>query len=200
MRLPPGTKRLVSKRELEAVTSPVRQEVLEQLDHRGPASVAELARRTGRRTTALHYHVKLLHRAGLLRLAGRRPSGSRTEALYALAAPRFAVAGAAASPAVLRSAVRTIGASLRLAQREAAAAILSGDVGAFGRARAFHSRRHRGSLSAAALARVNRLLDEIASLFEAENRRSASASEVFAVTFVLSPSGRRSGHSSEVSR
>ena len=211
MRLPPGTRRLSSPRELAAVGSPLRQEVLEQLGHSSPASVADLARRMGRRATALHYHVNLLCRAGLLRRAGRKAAGARSEALYALAAPQFAVVGAAATPAVLRAAVQTIGATLRLAQREAASAILSGAARERGGGRPFHTRRHRACLSAASLARVNRLLDEISSVFETESRRRArtggrvrvaesAPSPLFALTFVLSPSGRRGSRSSEESR
>lgn len=205
MRLPPGTRRLASPRELEAVGSPVRQEVLEQLHHSGASSVADLARRMGRRPTALHYHVNLLFRAGLLRRQGRRPAGPRSEALYVLAAPQFAVAGADASPAVLRSAIRTVGATLRLTQREAATAILTGAVGGRGGKRVFHARRYRAALSAPSLARVNRLLDLVSSVFEKESRRGAlraetSPPELFALTFVLSPSGRKRSRPPEVSR
>jgi len=209
--LPPGTRRLSRPREIEAVASPLRIEVLEHLRHAGTASVADLARLSGRRPTVLHYHVNLLHRAGLLRLAGRRPSGKRSEALFALAAERFAVVGRSESPGSVRSAVRTLGATLRLAQREAAAAMLSGRGGGAGRRRALHARRLRAPLSSEARARVNRLLDELEAVFRDEVKRWARArsgpaaalpeeGEVLALTFVLAPAGRGAAASSGIPR
>jgi hypothetical protein len=211
MLLPRGTRRLSSARELEAVTSPLRQEVLEQVAHAGEASVADLARLMGRRPTALHYHVKLLHRAGLLRSAGRRPSGKRSETLYALSAPRFAVVGRISTPVLLRAAVRTLGASLRLTEREAAKAIHGGKIVGSGGRRNFYVRRHRARLTPASQVRVNRLLDQLEAVFGREMKRNVRAragpgrppaepttDEVFTLTLVLAPAGRQGPPKSEV--
>ena len=97
--------------------------------------MAELARLMGRSPTLLHYHVKLLAAAGLVRAAGRRAAGRRGEALYAGTAERFAVAGSPGDRVTLAAALRTLGAVLRLAQCEAARALLSGRVVPRGRRR-----------------------------------------------------------------
>jgi DNA-binding transcriptional ArsR family regulator len=196
VQLPPGTRPLRTAREREAVASPLRVELLEHLQHAGTASVAELARSMGRSPTLLHYHIKLLAAAGLVRVAGRRAAGRRGESVYAMTAEHFAVAGHPGDRTTLAAALRTLGAVLRLSQREAARALFAGRIVPRGRRRDFHARRLRAPLSPDARARLNRLLDQIESLFEAELKRGARRgatgpepddSEIAALTFVLAP-------------
>src|SRR5258707_1215849 len=108
--LPPGTLALSTPRQMEALASPLRLEMLENLRHAGQASVADLARLAGRPATALHYHVGLLHKAGLLVLAGRRKAGKRGEAVYALAAERIAIVASLKRPASVRAGIAAVGA------------------------------------------------------------------------------------------
>jgi DNA-binding transcriptional ArsR family regulator len=205
--LPPGTVALTRPAALDAVASPVRQEILERLRHAGAASVADLARLTGRSPTALHYHVALLRRAGLLRPAGRRPAGKGSEALYRLAAARFAVVGDRRTGRGLGAAARTLAATLRLAQREGTRAIHDGRAAGSGPGRRLHARRHSARLSPAALARVNRLIEAIERVFSRELDREArarrlgrrrragdeDAGRMVALTLLLAPSGRVPG-------
>jgi DNA-binding Lrp family transcriptional regulator len=196
MKLPPGARLLRGRRQVGAVSSPLRIELLEHLRLAGRASVADLARLTGRPATALHYHVNLLHEAGLLRVAQRRPAGKREESLYALAAESFALA--ANDTFARRAAARTVGATLRMAQREAARALASGAGANAGAARRLHCRRLRAPLGREAQAELNRLLDAVERVFEKEVRRRSrrggrvdvSDGDVLALTFVLAPGGR----------
>jgi hypothetical protein len=173
-------------------------ELLEHLRQAGAASVGDLARLTGRPAPALHYHVNLLHRVGLVRVARRRATGKRGESLFELTAERFALVSRDA--ASRRSALRMVAATLRMAQREAARALASASVRSAGRARNLHLRRLRAPLGAAARAELNRLLDAVERVFEKEVKRrsrggqgrriDASDGEVLALTFVLAPGGR----------
>jgi DNA-binding transcriptional ArsR family regulator len=202
VRLPPRTRALRSPREFEAVASPLRMEILEHLEHAGALSVSQLARLLLRPAPLLHYHVRLLLEAGLVRVAGRQAASRRGEALFALTAERFAVAGRPDDRVALRAAARTLGAALRLAQREVSRALQSGRVQARGRMRDLHARRLRASLTPGARARLNRLLDEIEALFTRESKRRLRAlrrrprapqpecEALAALTFVLAPSGR----------
>jgi DNA-binding Lrp family transcriptional regulator len=193
MKLPPGTRVLRSPEAIELVSSPLRLELLEHLRQAGQASTADLARLMGRPATALHYHVKRLWQAGLLRAAGRRPAGKRGEALYALSAVRFAVIPT--TTVSRRAVVRTLGATLRLAQREAGRALHTEDARGSGPTRNLHIRRLRAPLGEAAQAEVNRLLDSLERLFEREMRRGARerthGGEALSLTFVLAPAGRK---------
>lgn len=199
MRLPPGTRRLSTAREIDAVSSPLRQEILEHLGHAGQASVTDLGRLMGRRSTVLHYHVNLLRRAGIIRESGRRRAGKRTEALYRLAARQFAVAQRAHADPEDTGAARTIGATLRLAERDAIRAMKAPGIVPTGPGRNLHVRRYRAPLTAASMATVNRLLDQIEAVFAGEVRARtrgplpAGNAQVVAVTLVLSPAGR-TGH------
>jgi DNA-binding transcriptional ArsR family regulator len=193
MRLPPGTRRLTTPRQIEAVGSPLRQEILEHLSHTGPASVADLARLMGRRPTMLHYHMNLLRDAGLIQVAARRQSGKRTEALYRLAAQHFAVLGRPGGDPSDQGVASTLGATLRLAQRDAIRAIRSARVTGDGPGRNLHLRRHRAPLTAASLREVNRLVDRLEQIFVAavksRARRGAvdADRQIVALTLLLSP-------------
>jgi DNA-binding transcriptional ArsR family regulator len=196
MKLPPGTRRLTTARQIDAVGSPLRQEILEHLSHTGPAAVADLARLMGRRPTVLHYHVNLLRGAGLIQVAARRRSGRRTEALYRLAARRFAVLGRAGADPSDEGVASTLGATLRLAQRDAIRAIRVAQVAGDGPGRNLHMRRHRAPLTAASLREVNRLLDRLERIFVADVKsriRRGSADpdrQIVALTLLLSPAAR----------
>jgi DNA-binding transcriptional ArsR family regulator len=193
MTLPPGTRRLTTARQIEAVGSPLRQEILEHLSHTGPASVADLARLMGRRPTVLHYHINLLRDTGLIRVAARRRSGRRSEALYRLAAQHFAVLGRAGADPSDQGVASTLGATLRLAQRDALRAIRSARVAGHGSGRNLYLRRHRAPLTAASLREVNRLIDRLEQIFVAEvkSRTRGGAADgdrqIVALTLLLSP-------------
>ena len=76
---------LQSRKQLEAIGSPVRLEILRHLQAEGELTVFELARRMARSADGLYYHVRRLIEAGVLVRAGSRPAGRREEALLALA-------------------------------------------------------------------------------------------------------------------
>lgn len=158
--------------------------------------MTDLARLMGRTPTALHYHVNLLNAAGLIRETGRRRSGKRTEALYRLTAREFTVLGRAGGP-VDSGLSRTLGATLRLSERDAVRALRSDGVVGEGPGRNLHMRRLRAPLSPASLRQVNRLLDELERVFVAEVRartgraRADGDDPVIALTFLLSSAARR---------
>jgi DNA-binding transcriptional ArsR family regulator len=180
---------LTSKRQLDAVTSPLRLEMLEHLQQAGPSSVADLAALMGRRATALHYHLKLLHGAGLVRVAGRRHAGKRDEALYRLAATAIAM------PGRRKQALQTVNATLRLAAREAGRALRDPGMRGAGPGRTLAMRRMRAPLSPPELREVNRLLDTLERAFTRAvkrhmGKRQPPPGEVVSLTFVLTPASR----------
>ena len=68
--------------QLRCLASPVRNEVFMQIRTMGQASVREIAKATGRKPEAVHYHVKSLVSAGLAREAFRRPAPKKPESVY----------------------------------------------------------------------------------------------------------------------
>lgn len=181
----PGRRPTVAaERSLEALASPIRQEIISAFVD-GPLTVKDLAQRLGRTRQALHYHVEHLVRAGILRAAGARPAGRRQEALYEVTSDT--VSGASQRSRRDRGlAERAAGALLRLTERELRAAIRAGrGAASTGAAREVVAARGKCRLDAAGLARLNGLFDEIVTVLrQAEPRADAPT---YAVTLVLTP-------------
>jgi DNA-binding MarR family transcriptional regulator len=87
------------------------------------ASIAALAKRLGRTPHSLYYHVKLLERAGVVRIADTRRRGRRDERIWTLAGERIQVNATTRSPASIVKASKAIDAMLRLTSRELSAAV-----------------------------------------------------------------------------
>lgn len=66
----------------DAVSSPVRMELLGLAEAEQPCSIRDLARACGRHPTSLYRHVQILVDAGLLVPCGTRPSRRRPERMY----------------------------------------------------------------------------------------------------------------------
>ena len=167
-------------------------EILEHFVATGPASVRALAARMGRSPHALHYHVRLMEGAGLLRRTGTVKSGPRDEALYDVVAEQYALDAPPAGRRGDAPEARTIRAVLRRAEREFAEALVSG------RARshrdAHFAGRLRARLSAKARRDVGRHLAAIQRIFAQELRREhppGSAPETcsFTAVYLQEPRG-----------
>src|SRR5262245_56847160 len=113
---------------LAALTSPVRIELIGALQTHGPSSIRELATRMDRQAAGLYHHVGLLLRAGVLAEVESRKVGRRVEAVYALTARRVGGGMSPSSPAGREGVTRAAAAALRLATREFAAAVASGEA------------------------------------------------------------------------
>jgi DNA-binding transcriptional ArsR family regulator len=173
-------------RALEAVASPVRQEILSALGH-GPATVRRLSARLGRSRQALYYHLGLLARAGLARVTGEEGTGRDRERVYALAVERVAVGARAGSARERATADRAVGAMLRLTAREVRAAIESRSPRSTGSRRELIALRAKARLAPADLARLNARIDLVTNLLVAARARP-NRGRLFSITVVLTPS------------
>ncbi|HEX5009192.1 MAG TPA: helix-turn-helix domain-containing protein [Planctomycetota bacterium] len=99
---------LNSRKDVEAVGSSLRMEIIRHLQTHGPSTVFELARRMGRSADSLYYHVRRLQEVGVLARTGTRSGGRREEGVFGLAGEPLTVtvesAGDGAAEAVLESA------------------------------------------------------------------------------------------------
>jgi len=168
----PQRLRLVRPDQFEAlVGSPARLELLEALQALGvPASVADLARRTGRRPSALYHHLRKLVAAGLVLAAGSRRSGSRDEALFTPAAREIRIEHDPADPAATRALRQGAAAVLRQAGRDYARAV--GAAAAAGRAlpHGALTTRTKAWLGAEDLAEVARRLKDLQAFMRERSR------------------------------
>ena len=106
-----------TRAQREALTSPLRLEILGQFTGPTPLSVRELAERMGRTSHSVYYHVHRLARVGLLREVGLRPGGAgRGETLYQPVQDTIRVDSA--EPGAEDAIRRTMAAAFRMAQRD----------------------------------------------------------------------------------
>jgi len=143
----------------KAVASPLRLELLSLFIDRKALSVAQMAERMGRSATGIHYHVRVLENAGILRRVGRQRSGRRPEALYIPVADVFKMEQERDAPA--DDAVKTLSTAFRMAERDMRAALNDPGTKRSGPYRNIFGARIPCRLSKKDLAELNRLLREI---------------------------------------
>lgn len=153
----------------EALTSPVRLELLEHLGAIGPASVRDLAARMSRSPHSLHYHVRIMEEAGLLRRTGTVKSGPRDEALFDVVANRYEIEQSTGARGTDHAEARAIRAVLRKAEREFTDAVAT-DPALVHRDGCFAGRL-RAQLSAKARKDIAQHLTAIQRIFAEELRR-----------------------------
>ena len=174
----------------EALSSPIRLEILGQFTSPGGMSIADIAARMGRPPSALYYHVRVLERVGLLQKAGTRPGEKRPETLYEPVAPRIAVSSTSATAADLRAAVKTMSAAFRMAERDLEAALSSGDARPEGRERNLFATRMHCRITRSTLAEINKHLRAIEGILMRQSRRRRlppDADQYCSLTLALLP-------------
>lgn len=186
--MPGRTRPGVSREQRDALTSPLRLEILGQFTEPTPLSVRDLARRMGRTPHSIYYHVHLMARVGLLREVGqRREGGGRSEALYKPMRDRVALD--AADPAAGVAIRRTMGAAFRMAERDLESALQS----APGDPRLLGMRAHFRA-SPRVLKQVRRHLEAALEIVQREGRRGAGPRQgpLYSLTLALLPLRGRS--------
>ncbi len=174
-------------KEIAAVVSPLRLEILDVLSGMGPSSVAEIAATLGRAPDSLYYHVKALARCGLVLGAGERRRGRHREALYETVAREMRLTYAPQSPANVRGVTRVAGSMLRLAQRDFRRALAAGDARVEGPSRELWAWRATGWLTASELKKLNAAIRSL----NLAASRPRGRGRLYAVTLVLVPLDRR---------
>ncbi len=155
----------------QALTSPVRIEILEHFVASGPASVRELAEQMNRSPHAIHYHVRNLLEVGLIAKVDTQKSGKRDQAVYDAVAEQFELSPATNTDASSRGEVelKAIRAAFRRAEREFEALAATG-LEPFDEGNA-SAGRMRARLSSKARQDVTRHLTAIQKIFADEIRK-----------------------------
>lgn len=117
-----------SAKQLRALRTPLRQEIVRTLIRTGACTVRELAAELGREPAALYYHVHALVGAGIAKEKGKQKAGGRREAVFSLVAPRIMIDRRETSRTFLSALGDLQRATLRTAERE-----LAGSLAARGR-------------------------------------------------------------------
>jgi DNA-binding transcriptional ArsR family regulator len=176
--------------QLDALVSPVRQEIVDSLQLLGPCSIATLAEDLGRAPDSLYYHVRKLEQVGLVvqRVLSRkgpvRPG--RADVLYDVPGDRVLIDRQPQSAEETETLLGLVGAVLRMAERDLRAAFSAG-VAVYRRStrRNAWGGRCKGWLTQVELAEVREHLDAVMKIVTRGKKRRGSS--LHAVSFVLTP-------------
>ena len=170
-----------------ALSSPVRQELLDVLARAGEISLTELGAMLGRPADGLYYHVRLLMRVGLVRSAGARTRGRHREALFRATARQFAVRYTPASAPNVRAMNDIVTSMMRLGIRDFRRALASGATRFEGPVRDLWAMRTTGWLVRPRVGQINRMIGALA---KAASRHDPKG-RLYAVTVLLTPLDHR---------
>lgn len=181
---------IADARQIRALVSPIRQDILDAVTAIGPCSVAELAAALGKPADGLYYHIKRLLGVRLL-MEVRSDESGRGELRLDVAHKSFYLDYKPANRTNKTAVLRVIGAMMRSAERAFRRGFRPDIAVVKGPRRNLWAGRARGFLSERELAEVNVVLDELITLMRSGRRdREDSGSKdraLYEVTFVLAP-------------
>jgi DNA-binding transcriptional ArsR family regulator len=181
-----ATYHIRERRQIDALTSPARQEIVDALPAIGPCSIAELAEDLGRAPDSLYYHMRLLQRVGLVLPCGTRAEGVRAEALYDTPGARMLIDKEPETARDRKTVLKLISSILRVAERDVGAAFAAG-LAVYRRSarRNTTAARTKGWLKRDELAEVLAHVEAIGDIVARGTKRRGST--LHAVTCVLTP-------------
>ncbi len=116
-----------SAKQVRALRTPLRQEIVQALTRLGACTVRELADELGHEPATLYYHVHALEEAGIAAEIDKRKGGGRPEGVYELMAEKILVDRSETSEPFLSALADLQRATLRTAERELVAALEARD-------------------------------------------------------------------------
>jgi DNA-binding transcriptional ArsR family regulator len=181
---------LSEPRQIRALASPMRQDIMDAVAAIGPCTVAELATALGKPADGLYYHIKRLLAVRLLAEV-RGDGNGRGDLRLDVAHRAFQLEYQPANRTNKAAVLRVIGAMVRSAERMFRRAFHPDIAVVKGPRRNLWASRSRGSLSAAELVELNDLLDQVNALMQSGRRDAGSDGSgqrsLYELTYVLAP-------------
>ena len=176
---------------LEALVSPVRQEIVDTVEALGgDAAVADIAAQLGRPADGIYYHLRRLVEGGVLREGDDRGDGRGRR--YGTVAPRgrrVRLKYGRGSHADQATVAKVIGGMLRTAERDFGRALRGGDAEGAGALRDLWASRLKGWVGDAELREINRLLARLSELLL--QPRAAGRDRLVTLAWMLAPIDER---------
>lgn len=172
---------------LRALTSPIRQEIVDAVVAAGPVTIASLARHLGRAPDSLYFHVRRLLAVGLLVEREAERKGRHVAAVYDVPGRpiRIGYQGRLGKPSGRRSINAVVQGAIRLGARDFARAVDGGKASASGADRELWGGRAKGWVSEEELVELNTLIDRASAILHAG--RPGKGRRAVSFTFVLAP-------------
>jgi DNA-binding transcriptional ArsR family regulator len=179
------------KRELAALVSGARQEIIDVLSQMTTASAAELATVLGRPADALYYHLRILQRAGLVAPAGTRNHGHRQEQLFQAISPDLRIEYRRGEGGNAREVTAIVRSMLRLGTRDFSQAFRRSDAKVSGPGRELWALRTTGWLTPDEVVKINRTISSLARGVAKWRKKG----RLYGITVLLTPLDHRARHS-----
>lgn len=176
--------------QIKALTSPMRQEIVDAVAALGPCSMTELAEHLGRAADSLYFHVRKLVKVKLLREVEKRKEGRHVWAIYALPARQVRMVY---SPAMLKTIRKVVAGAMRLSLREFNQALLQKNGSFTGPHRNLWGGRMKGWLTPEDLVEVNQIIERL--LFLMQKQGPGPGRTIHSLGWVLSPARVRQRNS-----
>lgn len=177
---------LRSPEQIALIRSPTVINIIQFLQNAGPANVNQIGLAIGRKPNSLHYHLRKLVSNGLVRKVATERSGARTIAVIDLVADTFEGSNIHKDPDMRAATCEAADSLLRLAGRDyRAASEYIEQLVDRGVRRNITTTRRLARLGTKDLEKLNRLLDEMDSLFEKSVGNSKG--QMIALTFTMTP-------------
>lgn len=174
-------------KQLLALASPGREDIIDAVGVLGPCTVAELGRFLGRSRHALYYHVRVLRDCGLLLETRRMGEGTRATASYDLPGRPLSVRYDLTSERARQAVIRLARIRLRSAARGFVRACHPEIAAIEGPRRNLWVARWKGWLSDQELEEANRHLTRLIELLRHDAGRPAARRRCHEITFAIAP-------------
>jgi predicted transcriptional regulator len=183
------------KEQLTALTSSVRQEMVDVLSQMGTVSVGELAATLGRPADALYYHLRVLKQAGLVHRAGYRGQGVRKQEVIRTVSSDLQLQYQPGKGGNGKQVTAIVGSMLRLGIRDFHHAFQSGDARVSGSGRELWALRKTGWLTREEIVNLNRSIEGLAKAVS----KPRGQGRLYGITVLLTPLDHRARASSKKS-
>ena len=170
---------------MEAIISPLRQDIIEAFTATGPCPIKRIALELGKSADSIYYHVRKLLDVGLLRHIETRRTKRRDEAIYDVPSDKLELSYNLDDPSIADAMRRIAASMLRRASKYFDAATELESVEPTGPERNFRVMSGMAWLTKKDLREVNRHFNAIIEL--TGKPRSREADQLCAITGVISP-------------
>lgn len=173
--------------QVRALSSPVRQSIVNAIKRLGRASIRELAAELGRAPSSLYYHMKKLEQAKLIHEVEVRETARRPEVVYALVAGRILLKAHTGSDALKRELDRLVRSHLRSMERALLKHLVGAQVDPGERAPLAQFRSQWVRIGEADRQGMQERLEELMDFMEAAAERAAPEDPVISLLITQAP-------------
>jgi DNA-binding transcriptional ArsR family regulator len=178
-----------SPKQIAAISSPLRQDLMDLIEAIGPAPVATIAQYMDMPTDGLYYHLRMLKRAGLLIETTERGGVGRPQGKFDVAARPVRIRYTGADTRTRKAIKRLIGSMMRNAYHGFRRAFTTNAV-VEGPAREVWAGRKTGRLTAAEIREMNELIARMHELMDTSRRTDQKVGRLFSFTYAFVPQKR----------